>query len=641
MKKPSKRKEIGSQFITLLRTGPVILLALVIHLNQTAGQIYSIGEPTEEEQLYLELINRARANPAAEATRIRQSANRDILVNLNFFKVDLEFFATQLSTLPPAPPLSMNPALTEAARAHSRDMVATGLYGHTGTNGSTPGDRIKAAGYAWSNYGENVFEGAESPEHGHATFEVDWGKNPDTGGIQSPPGHRLTIHSSKYNEVGVGLTQSGRGSSQSQALTENFGNRFEITPFITGVAYYDFDGDGFYGLGEGIGGVKVLVDGTPYSAITTTSGGFSVPVPRTGTYQVNFSTVNLADQSRTVEIQDASNHKVDFVPAYNPPLVTGPDKISVGSPSHYDFSSIGGVVDYEWRRALIINADAIEGAEAGLAQVTVTSSVGYDFIDSTVRSLGQSAFHLAHLKPEDQSLLLNRVFRPTANSELIFSKRLGFATSDEIAKAEISIDSGGHWETVWSQVGTQDVSEQKFAEQRVPLARFLHHEVLIRFVYEMTGGSWFNTADSRYGFYIDDIRVTAATELMDLKTEPVMSKLSFDFTPTAVGNYALAVRGKLTNRWLGWGPVNLITAEAGSIPSVPAAKITSIRSLSEASIQIEFESRSTGHVIEAAQSLAGPWLRTDIKMTSISSLKFSATFNNQSDAVRFFRVVSH
>ena len=35
-----------------------------------AAQLYSIGDPTNEEQYYLELINRARANPTAEGLRL-------------------------------------------------------------------------------------------------------------------------------------------------------------------------------------------------------------------------------------------------------------------------------------------------------------------------------------------------------------------------------------------------------------------------------------------------------------------------------------------------------------------------------------------------------------------------------------------
>src|SRR5687768_8674985 len=42
-------------------------------------QRYGIGEPTPEEQLYLECINRARANPSAEAIRLRDTTDPDII----------------------------------------------------------------------------------------------------------------------------------------------------------------------------------------------------------------------------------------------------------------------------------------------------------------------------------------------------------------------------------------------------------------------------------------------------------------------------------------------------------------------------------------------------------------------------------
>src|ERR1041384_7983929 len=45
---------------------------------KAAAIAYSIGDPTPEEQLYLELINRARANPPAEAALL--AASPDALI---------------------------------------------------------------------------------------------------------------------------------------------------------------------------------------------------------------------------------------------------------------------------------------------------------------------------------------------------------------------------------------------------------------------------------------------------------------------------------------------------------------------------------------------------------------------------------
>src|SRR4051794_30249049 len=41
--------------------------------------LYSIGQPTDEEQLYLEFLNRMRANPTAEGQRLAATTDSDVL----------------------------------------------------------------------------------------------------------------------------------------------------------------------------------------------------------------------------------------------------------------------------------------------------------------------------------------------------------------------------------------------------------------------------------------------------------------------------------------------------------------------------------------------------------------------------------
>src|SRR5262249_11438442 len=45
--------------------------------------------------------------------------------------------------------LTLNATLTKAAQAHSDDMAAHQNMSHTGSDGSSPGDRITRAGYSW------------------------------------------------------------------------------------------------------------------------------------------------------------------------------------------------------------------------------------------------------------------------------------------------------------------------------------------------------------------------------------------------------------------------------------------------------------------------------------------------------------
>lgn len=64
----------------------------------------------------------------------------------------------------PTRPVVWNGTLAQASRKHSRDMAGKESMGHTGSDGSGPGDRIARLGYKWMTYGENVCEGYPTPE---------------------------------------------------------------------------------------------------------------------------------------------------------------------------------------------------------------------------------------------------------------------------------------------------------------------------------------------------------------------------------------------------------------------------------------------------------------------------------------------
>ena len=98
-----------------------------------ARQVFAAVFPTDVEQYLVELINRARANPAAEAARFGIDLNEGLP-------------AGTISTAP-KPPLAVNPFLTDAARGHSQWMLDHDVFSHTGAGGSTPTQRMQAAGY--------------------------------------------------------------------------------------------------------------------------------------------------------------------------------------------------------------------------------------------------------------------------------------------------------------------------------------------------------------------------------------------------------------------------------------------------------------------------------------------------------------
>src|SRR5262245_19435429 len=94
-----------------------------------------------QEQLLIELVNRARANPAAEAARFGISLNQ----------------ALDPGTISPDPkqPLAPNEILAEAGGLHAQDMLDHNFFDHVNKQGQNPSDRAKALGYS-TGAGENI-----------------------------------------------------------------------------------------------------------------------------------------------------------------------------------------------------------------------------------------------------------------------------------------------------------------------------------------------------------------------------------------------------------------------------------------------------------------------------------------------------
>lgn len=90
----------------------------------------------------------------------------------------------------PAPALTWNLMLTQAADSHSNDMVALNFFSHTGSSGSSAGQRISAAGYTWNTYGENIAAGQASI-------------NEVVDGWMASAGHCANIMNAAFVDIGV------------------------------------------------------------------------------------------------------------------------------------------------------------------------------------------------------------------------------------------------------------------------------------------------------------------------------------------------------------------------------------------------------------------------------------------------------
>ncbi len=249
------------------------------------------------EQLMLELVNRARLDPLGEAAR---------------FGIDLnQGLAPGTLSSASLQPLAPNGLLNESARAHSQWMLDTDIFSHTGAGGSSPGDRMGAAGYqftgAWS-WGENIAWQGTTGAYVESDFVIAEHQN-----LFLSSGHRENILNGYFREVGIGI-QTGEFSGYNTLMsTQNFATS-GTGSFITGVAYNDSDNDAFYDIGEARAGVAVatsvggVIDGTTSAA----AGGYAVAIAN-GMATVTFSGGGLAATYTATVDATAGNVKVDLV----------------------------------------------------------------------------------------------------------------------------------------------------------------------------------------------------------------------------------------------------------------------------------------------------------------------------------------
>lgn len=280
--------------------------------------LLSAVSPTAVEQYMIELINRARANPAAEAAR---------------YGIDLnEGLTPGTLTADAKQPLAINPFLTDAARKHAQWMADNGLIrslphfeNNEGTaSGGTPrtgyfsaGDRAVTAGYtgvtpgfenqAWVSGGGST-PTASSVDKMHQLLFKDFTSTFEVVGR----GHRKNMLRADLVEIGVGnVNKSGDATS-----VQDFAKTSER--FLTGVVYRDSNSNNFYTVGEGIGSVTITAtrvsDSQVFQTTSHPSGGYSLELEN-GIYNVVATGGSLASPLTFENVTlSGLNVKRDFIP---------------------------------------------------------------------------------------------------------------------------------------------------------------------------------------------------------------------------------------------------------------------------------------------------------------------------------------
>jgi hypothetical protein len=233
----------------------------------------------------------------------------------------------------PRPPLAMNKILLSIAQAHTQDMYRLNYFSHNDPNGTTPYDRMINAGYNYVRAGENMAAGMYA-----SAAELEDFMMVDSGTPERP--HRVNLLDlinpypcnnapCVYYEIGIGYYEGPAMTSFGNSfITEDFGTRYNSGPFLLGVVYNDANRNNFYDIGEGIPGVTIMPSSGTYYAVSSSSGGYAIPIGTSGTITVTASGPSFGPVTKTVML-GGTNVKVDFTSQNSVTAQTGNTQTSI------------------------------------------------------------------------------------------------------------------------------------------------------------------------------------------------------------------------------------------------------------------------------------------------------------------------
>lgn len=259
---------------------------------------------------------------------------------------------------------------------------------------------------------------------------------------------------------------------------------------------------------------------------------------------------------------------------------------------NYAFNSIEQADSYQLEITSTSAAAWTEGAEdSPTPQITESISAGYSLRQTGLKRTGSKAFQLTFPSDvwADQSFAITRNIIPSASSQLQYYDRARWSATTTTLATQISTDGGSTWSNIASRNGVSVSGssaewDANWISRNVSLAAYAGQIINLRFIMKSNGAGVYQGVDSNYGFFIDDVAVTNATQL----TAPTTTTLpgnstSFTLNSTTAGSsliagtsYNLRVRPNVGCRWFGYGGMKTVTAVAVTPPTITTQPVAVI-----------------------------------------------------------------
>lgn len=286
-------------------------------------------------------------------------------------------------------------------------------------------------------------------------------------------------------------------------------------------------------------------------------------------YGVSVSNIKVGASSVSI-----SYNVTTFDPAipgadYIPTTISGPAQVVASTTNTYFCQTVNNpsVTGYEWRIYQRVSANLVDNAQNGLSNFIFSPVADYPLITNPPVGSG-NCFHLEHPDATEtvpQLLQLNRVLFPASNSVASFKSLLGYATSDEVARVQVSVDGGFTWQDLYAQPGSNGPGESSFTLHTLSLASYAGKATLLRFNYDFPGaGSYFPADGPAFGWCLENIVITNSEQLVNASIVST-GATNLSFTSLQAGSFSLEAQALIFTQFpVGWGPAKLVTV----LPSV-------------------------------------------------------------------------
>ena len=208
------------RFYESLRSGRFIRRPALVTLGALAGAgslhplhvAFADDGPADQPAQPVEAV---AADPASEP--MPPPPPDEAQASLSLLEIQILAMVNGARTGRGLPPLEWDATMTAVARGHAADMMRRGVVSHTGSDGSSPVQRLRRAGVKFQFGSENIWTyWGNDPAKGPSTMHAAMMAEPFAPGLWNHIGNILYTG---YRRIGVGIAVASGGV---QYLSETF-----------------------------------------------------------------------------------------------------------------------------------------------------------------------------------------------------------------------------------------------------------------------------------------------------------------------------------------------------------------------------------------------------------------------------------